>query len=279
MDRFEKESYFLPQSPSKKDRTSSMLIDEDAVCAICWDGECQNSNAILFCDMCNLAVHQDCYGVPLIPVSEWLCQRCLHSPSRAVDCCLCPNKGGAFKLTDCGLWAHVVCALWIPEVTFANAVYLEPIENIKQIHPARWSLPCYICKQRRRGACIQCLRQNCRASFHVTCAQQAGLYMKIIPVLEPEENEAPVSKVVFCHAHVPPGESPYQPMITHSVGSNDDDDDDGDDDDSCKAALAATTTEAKAILRKKKITEARIILAERRKATPTISIPVLSTEA
>ena len=92
MDRLEKESYFLQQT-----NVGAVPIvtapDEDAVCCICMDGECQNSNAILFCDMCNLAVHQDCYGVPYIPEGQWLCRRCLQSPSRAVDCALCPNRG------------------------------------------------------------------------------------------------------------------------------------------------------------------------------------------
>ncbi|XP_043464131.1 bromodomain-containing protein 1 [Leptopilina heterotoma] len=208
MDRLEKESYFQQQTNGG----GGIAADEDAVCCICMDGECQNSNAILFCDMCNLAVHQDCYGVPYIPEGQWLCRRCLQSPSRAVDCVLCPNRGGAFKQTDRpATWAHVVCALWIPEVRFANTVFLEPIDSIESIPAARWRLTCCVCKRRGVGACIQCHKSSCYAAFHVTCAQQAGLCMRMRTVQPTSGEPMLVQKTAFCETHAPPD---YQPSTS-----------------------------------------------------------------
>lgn len=201
MDRLEKECVFESHNIGEGIDSSSKNmynIDENAECCICNDGECHNTNAILFCDMCNLAVHQECYGVPYIPEGQWLCRRCIESPSRGVDCALCPNKGGAFKRTLDSRWAHVTCAIWIPEVQFANPVFLEPIDGIKEIPAARWKLTCYVCRK-RMGACIQCAKPNCYVAFHVTCAQQASLYMKL-EVMKGGE----VKKAAYCDTHTPP---------------------------------------------------------------------------
>ncbi|XP_042204767.1 bromodomain-containing protein 1-like isoform X3 [Homarus americanus] len=256
MDRLEKESFFQAQCSG---RDSGVPIDEDAVCCICMDGECQNSNVILFCDMCNLAVHQECYGVPYIPEGQWLCRRCLQSPSRAVDCALCPNKGGAFKQTDDGRWAHVVCAMWIPEVCFANTVFLEPIDSINNIPPARWKLTCYICKQRGVGACIQCNKVNCYTAFHVTCAQQAGLHMKIDAVRETSVNGTSVTvrKAAYCDMHTP-ADSDARPQLDEIM-------------DSAKKAAAKAAS-------RQKMKKARKILAEKRSAAPIVSVPTIPAD-
>uniref|UniRef100_A0A8C9U2H0 Bromodomain and PHD finger containing 3 n=1 Tax=Scleropages formosus TaxID=113540 RepID=A0A8C9U2H0_SCLFO len=201
IDRLEKESFL----ESRSQAPAQGPVDDDAFCCVCLDDECLNSNVILFCDICNLAVHQECYGVPYIPEGPWLCRCCLQSPARPVDCVLCPNRGGAFKQTSDGRWAHVVCAIWIPEVCFANTVFLEPIEGVENIPAARWKLTCYLCKQKGRGASIQCHKANCYTAFHVTCAQRAGLFMKIDPVRETNVNGTTfsVKKTAFCEAHSP----------------------------------------------------------------------------
>uniref|UniRef100_A0A4W5NJL7 Bromodomain containing 1 n=1 Tax=Hucho hucho TaxID=62062 RepID=A0A4W5NJL7_9TELE len=202
VDRFEKETQMEKVSQDQ----DKLTIDEDAVCCICMDGDGQDSNVILFCDMCNLAVHQECYGVPYVPEGQWLCRHCLQSPTQPAGCILCPNKGGAVKKTDDDRWGHVVCALWVPEVGFSNTVFIEPIDGVRNIPSARWKLTCYLCKEKGVGACIQCHKANCYTAFHVSCAQKAGLFMKMEPIKEFTETGEPtfsVKKTAYCGAHTP----------------------------------------------------------------------------
>ncbi|KNE98684.1 hypothetical protein PSTG_08053 [Puccinia striiformis f. sp. tritici PST-78] len=177
MDRLEKEWFQLNQRIQKPD--ANLIPVEDSRCAICEDGDTENSNAIVFCDGCNLAVHQDCYGVPYIPEGQWLCRKCTVSPDRPA-CELCPNSFGAFKQTSENRWAHLVCAIHIPETGVCNAMYMEPVDGVRCIPKQRWKLKCYICKK-IAGACIQCANRSCCVAYHATCAQEAGLYVKMRP--------------------------------------------------------------------------------------------------
>ncbi len=166
------------------------------------NGECTDTDQIIFCDSCDIAVHQDCYGVIFIPEGPWICRRCCVSPSREVDCIFCPNKSGAFKKTEDDRWGHVICAIWIPELYFTNKTLLEPIEGINYIPLRRWKLTCFICKRKGEGACIQCHKSSCSVAFHTTCAFYAGLYTNIEYVGK-GDNEI-VKKIALCNKHAPP---------------------------------------------------------------------------
>ncbi|KAJ2766232.1 hypothetical protein IWQ56_003797, partial [Coemansia nantahalensis] len=202
VDHMEKEWFDLVKDTQRaiSAMQQERLAAEESTCAICGEDECDNTNAIVFCDGCNMAVHQDCYGVPYIPEGQWLCRRCMLSPAKDVACVLCPQRGGAFKKTTTNKWAHVLCALWIPEVGIANSVYMEPIDGVDQIPRSRWRLYCHLC-HRRNGACIQCSHRQCVTAFHATCARRAGLSMA---VRADRRSGEPVFRA-FCERHTPSG--------------------------------------------------------------------------
>ena len=197
MDRLEKQWFDLTKDLPKVGR-EDVAYPDDIACAVCDDGEAENSNAIVFCDGCNLAVHQDCYGVPFIPEGQWLCRKCMISPEMPVTCVFCPVPGGAFKQTSSNRWAHLACSMWIPECHIANHVYMEPIEGIENIPKSRWKLTCYICKK-RYGAPIQCSNKSCFTAFHPICARKAKLYMR----MRGQHSHEPNSFRAFCDKHCP----------------------------------------------------------------------------
>ncbi|EGW31614.1 uncharacterized protein SPAPADRAFT_141279 [Spathaspora passalidarum NRRL Y-27907] len=174
----------------------------DQKCAVCNDSDCDNSNAIVFCDGCDIAVHQECYGVAFIPEGQWLCRKCMINKNRPTECVFCPSTTGAFKQLDNSLWSHVICGLWINELYFANPIYMEPIEGIDNIPKSRWKLTCYICRQ-RVGACIQCSNRSCFSAYHVTCAKRAGLYMEMTKGIKGAITNKMTLKT-YCERHSPP---------------------------------------------------------------------------
>ncbi|XP_066516173.1 protein AF-10 isoform X2 [Hoplias malabaricus] len=167
-------------------------------CCVCSDERGWAENPLVYCDGhgCNVAVHQACYGIVQVPTGPWFCRKC-ESQERAarVRCELCPHKDGALKRTDNGGWAHVVCALYIPEVEFANVATMEPIV-LQSVPHERYNKTCYICEEQGReskaatGACMACNKHGCRQAFHVTCAQFAGLLC--------EEQGSDADNVKYC---------------------------------------------------------------------------------
>ncbi|KAI1715477.1 PHD-zinc-finger like domain-containing protein [Ditylenchus destructor] len=206
IDRFEKESHFQlsKNEPEPGQQTPLPVVDNDVACCICNDAEDSNVNQIIFCDMCNIAVHQECYGVPYIPEGQWLCRRCQLSPSVPVRCVLCPYTSGAFKQTSDGAWAHVICVLWLNEVHFANTVFLEPVEGVEFTLKRRCKLRCLVCKN-KVGACLQCSKKSCTRSFHVTCAYFSGMHMAVKHEKKEKCDSVVVNRYVYCHEHTPPG--------------------------------------------------------------------------
>ncbi|XP_060564913.1 LOW QUALITY PROTEIN: protein Jade-3-like [Ruditapes philippinarum] len=185
------------ETKKKTEEGLGIEYDEDIVCEICQSPDSEDTNEMVFCDGCDICVHQACYGIQTVPEGSWLCRTCALGIKPA--CILCPKVGGAMKSTRSGTkWSHVSCAIWIPEVTIGCVEKMEPITKISMIPASRWSLICCICKE-RCGACIQCSVKACKTAFHVTCAISEKLEMKT--VLIEDKNTEDVKLKAFCPKH------------------------------------------------------------------------------
>ena len=179
LEEFERQCWTKVHSTLKSNENEAEEDEDDGViCDVCRSPDSEECNEMVFCERCNICVHQACYGITSIPSGPWLCRTCANGIKP--KCELCPNRGGAMKATKSGgKWAHVSCALWIPEVSIHCVEKMEPITAIQAIPSSRWNLLCVLCKE-KVGACIQCSVKTCKTAYHVTCAFKRGLEMRAI---------------------------------------------------------------------------------------------------
>ncbi|THF97631.1 hypothetical protein TEA_015696 [Camellia sinensis var. sinensis] len=177
------------------------------------------------CNVCHMdEVHAKCYG-ELEPVDGvlWLCNLCCPgAPKFPPRCCLCPVIGGAMKPTTDGRWAHLACAIWIPETCLSDIKKMEPIDGLSRINKDRWKLLCSICGV-SYGACIQvsmlfdqnsvqCSNNTCRVAYHPLCARAAGFCVELededrlhlISMDDDDDDEQCIRLLSYCKKHRPP---------------------------------------------------------------------------
>mmetsp|Transcript_12098 Transcript_12098/g.14117 ORF Transcript_12098/g.14117 Transcript_12098/m.14117 type:complete len:631 (+) Transcript_12098:342-2234(+) len=184
-----------------------VVADEDVVCEVCKDGGWSEHNKIVFCEgFCEIAVHQKCYGVPIIPEGDipWYCDVCTPvKPGRPAArcyrkeqvCILCLEQSGAMKPLSAtsNKWVHVACAFAAPEVSFQNVKLLRDVTGVDSVALARRrNLSCSFC-DRKNGMVVTCAADGCRESFHVRCGQNEGLKIE----LKPKAGR----KRAYCSAH------------------------------------------------------------------------------
>ncbi|XP_051930444.1 lysine-specific demethylase 4B isoform X2 [Hippocampus zosterae] len=177
------------------------------------------TSVLICCSSCNMQVHASCFGVnPDIVQNKWTCSRCAAG-AWAVECCLCNLRGGALKVTVDNRWVHIICAIAVAEARFINAIEREPVD-VSAVPESRKNLVCVFCHgksdSKNRGACIQCSEENCATSFHVTCAQIAGVIMT--------PADWPYIVSVTCHRHKKmtlkprtPAKTPLRPTLGQRV--------------------------------------------------------------
>ena len=56
----------------KNEEGLGIEYDENVICDVCRSPDSEEANEMVFCDNCNICVHQACYGITNIPSGELL---------------------------------------------------------------------------------------------------------------------------------------------------------------------------------------------------------------
>ncbi|KAJ6335612.1 hypothetical protein OIU78_012268 [Salix suchowensis] len=137
-----------------------------SLCDFCCKGETgDDSNRLIVCSSCNVAVHLKCYGVQGDVNKSWLCSWCKQKSDEnniiMQSCLLCPKEGGAMKPVNVENgrsnleFVHLFCSQWMPEVYIEDLMKMEPVMNVGGIKEKRRKLVCNVCKV-KSGTCVQC---------------------------------------------------------------------------------------------------------------------------
>lgn len=191
-------------SPSQRLNTQSTQrpATQSDCCSVCTEVESYEDDPIVYCDECDLGVHQFCYGIASLPSGNWFCDSCVVAKGKAPSstppgCDLCPLRGGALKRTLCGRWAHVQCFMWLPELQLVQDRDVLTLGSLKNLDPDRNTLDCSLCHSRKGRGIIQCAHKRCMDAFHVSCACFAQYKL----VQEEQENGGETLFLAYCPLH------------------------------------------------------------------------------
>lgn len=68
----------MSESSSNEEINDNVYSEaNDEKCYVCKCNEAYDDNPMIFCDGCDLIVHQYCYGLLSIPKNEWFCEMCV----------------------------------------------------------------------------------------------------------------------------------------------------------------------------------------------------------
>ena len=169
--------------------------EEGETCNICGYGYSEPDDQLVFCEHCNLAVHQSCYGIATLPEGDWMCSVCLHGKSpNNTYCYICNKSGGAMRCTEDGIFVHLICVFYTPELSLNFSGPEVLVEGIGRISRERAQLVCSICGL-KGGGCVQCSSRQCSIAYHPYCAQQVGY------LLTSDEKGGQFMYLSYCKSH------------------------------------------------------------------------------